>query len=827
MKELARCLQHVETFDVSYNELTSVHLQHISDGILATLANGIICNIKKLVLTHCSIDAVGMKELSRCIPYTEILDLSGNKLTVSDTRNMADGIIAVEANGDKCNLKTITLQYCSITVDGMREFARCLNNLQEVDLSHNELTGSHLKYISDGILAPVANNGRCNVKKITLRYCSIDNDNVKQLAGCLYHIEEVDLSYNKLTTRHIKEGSVSITGAGQVRNSDIKKLNLCYCSLDIDAFKIFSKCLHRVEQVDLSGTKLTFAHVKYLSDGILTVMANYGSCFVRSLNLQCCSIDVDGMKELARCLHLVVKVNLSKNKLTGSHLRKLSDGLCDVVANDATFNVKKLIFWNCSIDIDGMKELARCIHHIEEVDFSGNKLTVGHMKIFSDGILAAMAVGGKCKVKRVNLQYCFIDADGMKELTRCIYLIDELDFSGNRLTFCHMKQISDGILASVVTGGICNVKKVIFQNCSIDVDGMKELARCIHHLQETDLSSNKLLCNHIRYISDDISTVVENGGSCSVKKVILRYCSLDIDCLKELERLLYHVEEVDLTGNILTFNHMKHISNGILAAAANGFNVKNLALSDCSIDIDGMEELSKCIHHLESIDLSGNKLTMSHIKHISDGIDSAVAVGHICRVQSLNLGFCSIDVDGMKELARCLHHIKGLKLLGNKLSPSHIRYVSDGVCDAVATGNCSVEKLCFNLCYCSIDIEGMKALAACIQHMAVINLSINEFSFSHMELFCDGILEAMANGGRYNIKNLCLRYCSIDDYGLKVLARCIHLIEEVDISGTRLTDSDMKHLSDGILAGVASGGGCKIKKISLAGCSLSVDAMKK
>ena len=185
----------------------------------------------------------------------------------------------------------------------MREFARCLNHLQEVDLSNNVLTDSHLKYLSDGILVPVANNGRCNVKKITLQYCSIDNDNVKQLAGCLYHIEEVDLSYNKLTAMHIKERSVGIIGAfSEVRNSDIKKLNLWYCSLDIEAFKIFSKCLHHVERVDLSGTKLTCRHVKHLSDGILAVMSNYGSCFVRSLNLQCCSIDVDGMKELSRCL---------------------------------------------------------------------------------------------------------------------------------------------------------------------------------------------------------------------------------------------------------------------------------------------------------------------------------------------------------------------------------------------------------------------------------------------------------------------------------------------------------------------------------------------
>ena len=105
MKELARCLLHVETVNVSYNELTSVHLQHISDGILAPLANGVSRNIKKLVLTHCSIDAVGMKELSRCIPYTEVLDLSGNKLTVSHIRDMADGIIAVEAKGVKCKLK--------------------------------------------------------------------------------------------------------------------------------------------------------------------------------------------------------------------------------------------------------------------------------------------------------------------------------------------------------------------------------------------------------------------------------------------------------------------------------------------------------------------------------------------------------------------------------------------------------------------------------------------------------------------------------------------------------------------------------------------------
>ena len=881
MKELALCLHHIEEVDLSENELTYDHIKHVSDGIAAALANGESCSIKNVIVEKCLIDSAGMKELARWFLYVQCVDFSGNKLTFSHTKHISAGIFAAVTEKGRCNVKSVTIQKCSLENDGLKELARCLQHVETLDFSYNELTSVHLQHFSDGILAPLANGvscnikklvlthcsidavgmkelsrcipytevldlsgnkltvshirdmadriiaveatgKKCNVKKITLQYCSIDNDNVKQLAGCLYHIEEVDLSYNKLTARHIKEGFVGIIRTwSKVRNIHIKQLNLWYCSLDIDSFKIFLKCLHHVEQVDLSGTKLTCRHVKHLSDGILAVMANYGCSFVRSLNLQCCSIDVGGMKELARCLHLVEEVNLSKNELTGSHLRQLSDGLCDLVANGATFNVKKLIFWNCSIDIDGMKELARCIHYIEEVDFSGNKLTVDHMKIFSDGILAAMAVGGKCKVKRVNLQYCFIDADGMKELARCIYLIDEIDFSGNRLTFSHMKQISDGILASVVMGGVCNIT---FRNCSIDVDGMKELARCIHHLQEIDLSGNKLLCKHISYISDDISTVLANGGSCTVKNLILRYCSLDIDCLKELEGLLYHVEGVDLSGNILTLNHMKHISNGILAAAANGFNVKNLVLSDCSIDIDGIEELSKCIHHLEGIDLSGNKLTMVHIKHISDGIVAAVTVGHICSIQLLNLCFCSIDVDGMKELARCLHHIKEIQLFCNKLSPSHMNYISDGVCDAVAAGNCSVEKLCLRLNYCSINIGGMKALAACMQHMAEIDLSLNIFTSSHMELLCDGILEVMANGERCSIKNLCFRDCTID--GLKELARCMYLIEEVNISSTRLTDSDMKHFSDAILAGVASGRGFNIKKINLADCSLSIDAME-
>ena len=169
--------------------------------------------------------------------------------------------------------------------------------------------------------------------------------------------------------------------------------------------------------------------------------------------------------------------------MTVNHVRHISDGILAAVLNGETCALKKINLANCLIDVASLKELARCLHLLEEIDLNGNKLTVNHVRHISDGLLLAVANGGRSALKKVNLSMSLIDVAGMKELVRCLHLVEEFDFSGNKLTVSHLRCLSDGIMAAVADGGQFDLKKLDLRNCSIDSYGMVELERCLQHVE--------------------------------------------------------------------------------------------------------------------------------------------------------------------------------------------------------------------------------------------------------------------------------------------------------------------------------------------------------
>ena len=333
-------------------------------------------------------------------------------------------------------------------------------------------------------------------------------------------------------------------------------------------------------------------------------------------------------------------------------------------SNGGSFGLKKVDLTDCSLDAAGIKELARCLHLVEKFNLSGNKLTVNHVRHISDGILTAYSNGGRFALKKVDLNDCSLDAAGIKELARCLHLVEKFNLSGNKLTVNHVRHISDGILTADSNGGRFALKKVDLNDCSLDAAGIKELARFLHLVEEVNISGNKLTVNHVRLISDGILTADSNGGRFALKKVDLNDCSLDAAGIKELARCLHLVEEVNLSGNKLTVNHVRHMSDGILVAVSNGerFSLKKVDLNDCSLDAAGIKELARCLHLVKEVDLSGNKLAVNHVQHISDGILTADSNGGRFALKKVDLNDCSIGVAGIKELARCLHLFEEVNL---------------------------------------------------------------------------------------------------------------------------------------------------------------------
>ena len=828
IKELARSLHLVEEVNLGRNKLTVNQVQHMSYGILTADSNGGRFTLKKVDLSDCSLDAAGIKELARCLHLVEKVNLSGNILTVNHVQHMSDGILRADSNGGRFSLKKVDLNYCSLDAAGIKELARCLHLVEEVNLSGNKLTVNNVQHISDEILAVVSNGGRFALKKVDLSDCSLDAAGIKELARCLHLIERVDLYRNKLNVDHIQHISDGILAA--VSNGGrfaLKMLDLTDCSIDVAGIKELARSLHLLQYVFLGSNKLAVNHIRHISDGILAAVSNGGSFYLRYVSLTNCSIDVGGIKELSRCLYLFEEVNLSRNKLTVNHIRHISDGILTAVLDGGSFYLRNVNLTNCFVDIGGIKELTRCLHLVQNVNLSGNKLTVNHVQHISDGILAVVSDGGSFYLRKVNLANCSIDVGGIKALARCLHLVKEVNLSGNKLTVNQVQHMSDGILTADSNGGRFSLKKLDLSDCSLDAAGIKELARSLHLVEEVNLGRNKLTVNHVQHMSYGILTADSNGGRFTLKKVDLSDCSLDAAGIKELARCLHLVEKVNLSGNILTVNHIQHMSDGILRADSNGgrFSLKNVDLNYCSLDAAGIKELARCLHLVEEVNLSGNKLTVNNVQHISDEILAVVSNGGRFALKKVDLSDCSLDAAGIKELARCLHLVEKINLSGNILTVNHVQHMSDGILRADSNAGRFVLKK-VDLKYCSLDAAGSKELARCLHIVEEVNLTGNKLTVNHVQQISDGILTADSNGGRFALKKIHLTDCSLDAAGFKELARCLHLVEEVNLSGNKLTVNQVQHMSDGILRADSNGGRFALKKVDLNCCSLDVAGVK-
>ncbi|XP_042558703.1 ribonuclease inhibitor-like [Clupea harengus] len=120
--------------------------------------------------------------------------------------------------------------------------------------------------------------------------------------------------------------------------------------------------------------------------------------------------------------------------------------------------------------------------------------------------------------------------------------------------------------------------------------------------------------------------------------------------------------------------------------------LKILKLNDSSITEEGCAALTSALRsnpsHLIELNLSGNELRDSGVKHISDLLENPD-----CKLQRLLLIDSSITAGGCAALTSALRsnpsHLIELNLSGNKLGDSGVKHISD----LLGNPDCKVQRL--------------------------------------------------------------------------------------------------------------------------------------
>ncbi|XP_057709723.1 NACHT, LRR and PYD domains-containing protein 12-like [Corythoichthys intestinalis] len=326
---------------------------------------------KKSDLANCKLDKGSCHLLASVLnsqANLRHLDLSYNRLSDEGVEILSKGL-----SSPHCILQVLKLKNCKITKRGCLSLAEKLelSHLEELDLSHNDLSDEGVENLSKGLASP-----HCKLKVLNLSACLITMRRCLSLAEALKlnssHLQELDLSKNNLSDEGV--GILSEGLASQHCNLKVLNLSKCWitnrgCVSLAEALKLNNSYL---QEFDLSENKLLDEGINILSKGLASP-----HCILKLLKLSDCGITSIGCVSLAETLKInpsqLQELDLSYNDLSDEGVKILSKGLACPHCN-----VKVLKLLKCKITGEGCVSLAEALKlnpsHLEELDLKGNQI---------------------------------------------------------------------------------------------------------------------------------------------------------------------------------------------------------------------------------------------------------------------------------------------------------------------------------------------------------------------------------------------------------------------------------------------------------------------
>ncbi|KAL6470854.1 hypothetical protein MHYP_G00219730 [Metynnis hypsauchen] len=269
----------------------------------------------------------------------------------------------------------------------------------------------------------------------------------------------------------------------------------------------------------------------------------------------------------------------------------------------------------------------------------------------------------------------------------CSALIKVLSSESSMLTFLDLSRnpIKDRgveLLSAGLESPNCKLQKLSLSYCSMTEKGYVALASALKlspssHLIELDVRGNDPGDTGVKKLTELLE-----DPHCKLRTIRLLKSPAAEDICDSLTKALginpLLLRELDLSGKIQGDSEMKKICDLLEDLHCRPHKLK---LNKSSITEEGCAALSSALcsnpSHLMELDLSENKLGNSGVKQICSLLNS-----QCCKLQKLNLSFCSITEEGYASLASALKSnpsspLTELDLRGNDPGDTRLKTLSD------------------------------------------------------------------------------------------------------------------------------------------------------
>ncbi|XP_051771372.1 NACHT, LRR and PYD domains-containing protein 12-like isoform X28 [Ctenopharyngodon idella] len=798
----------------SEEELEEFELQKFkkSDECLIRLS-AVIKTSRRALLDDCNLTDKSCSALATVLgsdTNLKELNMNNNNLQDSGVKLLCMGLKNI-----KCKLEILKLSNCSVTEEGYKALASALrsnpSHLIELDLTGNDPGQSGVKELDDLLQDP-----NCQLK--TLRFLSPAADEACQyVSGIvgknLLLLRELNLSEHELGDTRVNQ----IAALLQDKHCRLNTLTLSYCSITEKQCVILTSALKsnpsHLREMNLSGNNLGDSGVKNLSDLLMNPQFK-----LEKLHLSSCYMTDEGCSALTSALksnpsHLR-ELNLRENKLGDSGVKNLSDLLMNpqfkLEKLELSSSPMLLNLYECSITEKQCVILTSALKsnpsHLRELNLSWNNLGDSGVKNLSD-----LLMNPQFKLEKLHLSYCSITEKQCVILTSALKSnpshLRELNLSGNKLGNTGVKHLCD-----VLKDSHCKLERLRLSNCSVTEEGYKALASALRsnpsHLIELDLTGNDPGQSGVKELDDLLQ-----DPNCQLKTLRFLSPAADEACqyvsgIVGKNPLL--LRELNLSEHELGDTRVNQI---VALLQDKHCRLNTLTLNRCRITEEQCVILTSALKsnpsHLRELNLSGNNLGNTGVKHLCDVLKDS----H-CKLERLRLSNCSVTEEGYKALASALRsnpsHLIELDLTGNDPGQSGVKELDDLLQDP----NCQLKTLRF------LSPAADKACQYVKRIVGKNPLLLRELNLSEHELGDTRVnqIAALLQDKHCRLNTLTLNRCSITEEQCVILtlkSNPSHL-RELNLSGNELGNTGVKNLSDLLMNPQF-----KLEKLDLNRCSIT------